>query len=340
LLLDEWLRETDAERARQQLDELVAQHAEPLVRRIVGFKLATFGETGGGRLPRADVEDVSQNALCYLLARLQRLKGDQGCGAVRDFTAYAAVTAYNACNEYFRAKRPAWFSLSMKVRYLSTHSISFALWENGEGNEVCGFTRDRGKDPLTDTARLNQACESVRLNVDSSRLTTAELMDALLNATGGPLVLEMLVDLAAELSGWKEERVYSLDGGRSHRGERLHDSSPDADVQLICRNYIQRLWKEIRELPGEHRKALLLNLNDSAGGDIRLFDSLGVASVRQIAEALDMDALAFAELWKELPLDDARIAQLLGVSRQDVANRRSSARKRLARRLQEAEREA
>jgi DNA-directed RNA polymerase specialized sigma24 family protein len=70
-----------------------------------------------------------------------------------------------------------------------------------------------------------------------------------------------------------------------------------------------------------------------------LFDSLGIASVRQIAGALNMEAIELAELWNQLPLDDARIAQLLGISRQDVANRRSAARKRLARRMQEAERE-
>ena len=81
----------------------------------------------------------------------------------------------------------------------------------------------------------------------------------------------------------------------------------------------------------------MLNLNDSAGGDIQLFDFLGIATIPQIAAALEMDPMEFAVLWKELPLDDARIARGLGVSRQDVANRRSSARKRLARRMQERE---
>ena len=141
------------------------------------------------------------------------------------------------------------------------------------------------------------------------------------------------MDLAAELSGLYEDKVKSVDQ------TRLRDSTPSADTQLIRRSFLQRVWKEIRDLSLEHRKALLLNLNDSAGGDIRLFDALGIASIRQIAEALEMPAIEFASLWKELPLDDARIAQLLGISRLDVSNRRSAARKRLTRRLQEAERE-
>lgn len=337
LLLEEWLRESDAERSRQQLELLLGRHAAPLVRRIVGFKLGASGATGGGRLPRADVEDVCQNALYNLLARLQRLKNGEGGAGVRDFTAYSAVTAYNACNEYFRSKRPAWLSLSMKVRYLATHSPRFALWEISEGREVCGFSADRGQEPLTDLARLNEASESFREHFDSSRLTVAELMEGLLSTTCRPLVFELLVDMAADLSGVQDEGVRSLDEGPagSHASETLRDSAPAADMQLIHRNYIQRLWQEICELSLEHRKALLLNLNSSAGGDIRLFDGLGIASVRQIADALDMDAMEFAALWNELPLDDTRIALLMGISRQDVANRRSSARKRLARQMQQ-----
>jgi DNA-directed RNA polymerase specialized sigma24 family protein len=341
LLLDEWLRETDVNRARQQLELLVELHAEPLVRRIVGFKLATYGESSGGGLPRADVDDVSQNALYHLLARLDRLKYGEGCTVLRDFTAYAAVTAYNACNEYFRSRRPAWLSLSMKVRYLATHSPKFALWDTAEAREACGLATDRGREPLADAGMLSRACEAMRRRVDASRLTTAELMDHLLSAAGRPILFELLVDMAAELSGLQEDRVQQFNEDSSQRSTpaELRERTAAADTQLIHRSYIARVWKEIRDLPVEHRKALLLNLNDSAGGDIRLLDSLGIASVRQIAEALEMEALAFAELWKDLPLDDARIGLLLGISRQDVANRRSAARKRLARRMQEAERE-
>jgi RNA polymerase sigma factor (sigma-70 family) len=329
ILLDEWLREADAERARRQLELLVTGHLEPLIRRIVGFKLASWGE-GGGRLPRADVEDVSQDAMYSLLARLERMKFGDGSAAVRDFTAYAAVTAYNACNEYFRSKRPVWLSLSMKIRYVATHLPRFAIWRSGEGREACGFASDFGQEALTDFAELKQACEDLRRQVDPRRLGVAELMDALLRAAARPVAFELLVDLAAELSGLAAERVKPI------HEVVLRDDRPAADQQLIQRNYIQRVWKEIRELPLEHRRALLLNLNDAAGGDIRLFEAVGVASVRQIAETLEMDSLEFAALWKELPLDDTRIAQLLGISRLDVSNRRSAARKRLARRMQES----
>jgi hypothetical protein len=50
---------------------------------------------------------------------------------------------------------------------------------------------------------------------------------------------------------------------------------------------------------------------------------------------LEIKWAVFGELWKDLPLDDSRIAGLLGIDRQDVINRRSSARKRLTNRMRE-----
>jgi RNA polymerase sigma factor (sigma-70 family) len=333
LLLNRWLAEHDTESSQRELEQLVALHAEPLVRRIVAFKLASCGAGGSPRLSYADVEDVCQNALCQLLARLERMKRGDGGAAVRDFTAYVAVTAYNACNAYFRSKRPAWLSLSMKVRYVASHSSKFALWENPDGLDVCGLIGQRGAEALGDAAHLARACAELRTRIDASRLPVQELMEQLLKAVGKPLLFESLVDAAADLCGLREDRMESLD--EPNVPEQLPDNAQPADAQLIDRHYINQVWKEIAQLPLEHRRALLLNLSDSAGGDIRMFDSLGVASVRDIAALLEIGPLEFADLWKDLPLDDVRVAQMLGISRQDVANRRSTARKRLARRLQE-----
>jgi hypothetical protein len=48
---------------------------------------------------------------------------------------------------------------------------------------------------------------------------------------------------------------------------------------------------------------------------------------------LELTGEKFAAIWNELPLEDARIAELLGLTRQQVINARKSGRERLARRL-------
>src|SRR5215467_5724119 len=93
-LVDQWLNETGPERAQWLLEALIRDFADPVIRRIVKFKLAA-------RQP-ADIDDVCGNALFNLVARLDRLKSGAAEGGVRNFSGYVAVTAYNACNEYFR----------------------------------------------------------------------------------------------------------------------------------------------------------------------------------------------------------------------------------------------
>ena len=79
---------------------------------------------------------------------------------------------------------------------------------------------------------------------------------------------------------------------------------------------------------------MLLNLKDSEGrGCIALFSITGIATLRELAGVMEMSAEKFAELWNELPLEDSRIAELLGLTRQQVINARKSGRERLGRRL-------
>jgi hypothetical protein len=159
ILLGQWLQETDPCRARALLETLIASHADPLIRRIVGFKLTSSRDHQERRGLRPDVEDVCHNALHNLLARLQRVKWGDHEPAVGNFSGYAAVVAYNACHEYFRDKRPAWARLAMRLRYLATHSPKFSLWQMEKGQQLCGFARDRGREANRDLTRLGGRVE-------------------------------------------------------------------------------------------------------------------------------------------------------------------------------------
>ncbi len=96
------------------------------------------------------------------------------------------------------------------------------------------------------------------------------------------------------------------------------------------REDLRRLWAAILRLPSTQRTAFLLGLRDERGqGVIALFPVAGVASIRRIAEAIGLDALSLAALWKELPLDDAAIAARLRVAPELVPRLRRTARQQL-----------
>jgi hypothetical protein len=177
-----------------------------------------------------EVEDVEQEILAQVLARLRRLSERPQESTIGDFRSYVAVATYHACSEHLRSQ---------------------ADW-----------------------------------------LPAAE---------------------ADELSAPDPGNIVS-DLGR--------------------RDQLRALWGEIRRLPPRQCAALLLNLRDENGRDaVALFPLTGTATMRQIAAVLDIPAERFAELWSFLPLEDARIAELLGATRQQVINLRKAARARLTRRM-------
>ena len=56
-----------------------------------------------------------------------------------------------------------------------------------------------------------------------------------------------------------------------------------------------------------------------------------MATIPEIAEALQIPVMKLANLWGELPIDDAAIGNLLGASRHQVIKLRRLARERLRR---------
>jgi hypothetical protein len=116
--------------------------------------------------------------------------------------------------------------------------------------------------------------------------------------------------------------------------ERAADPRADVATEAEQRAYLAALWAEIRQLPPRQCAALLLNLRDGEGrGVIALLPMRGVATMREMAAAMEMTAEEFATVWSDLPLEDNAIAGLLGATRQQVINLRKVARERLARRM-------
>src|SRR5262245_8405083 len=121
--------------------------------------------------------------------------------------------------------------------------------------------------------------------------------------------------------GWKSA-FFCSDSGRKCDNFRANSA-----WRVEKRIFLQRLWEEVRQLPRQQRVALLLNLRDTEGRScIALFPALGIATLRELAEALEMSAEGLAEIWNETPLEDLKIAELLRLTRQQVINARKSAR--------------
>lgn len=338
-LLVSFMRSFDADESERLLALIIAEHAVPIIERVVRRKLRlTSLPTARARVDEEQAEDLCSDSVVQLLTQLRRVKASpQGEDTIRDLRGYAAVVATHTCHRYLRRKHPQRHVLKNKLRYLLTRQSGFAVWEDEGGQLVAGFAAWRGDGAASHAEKLAQMDAPMTfispdlLRKDRRESRSGELLAVIFDHLGSPIVLDDLVSLIAKLWG-----VVDIEEAGEEAIMSVADARAGADAELEQRDYLRHLWTEILLLPPRQRAALLLNLKDYQGRScIALLPLTGVASMRQLATALEMPAVQLAELWGDLPLDDARVAERLGLTRQQVINLRKSARARLARRMKE-----
>lgn len=332
--------EADSERL---LIALVSECVEPVIRQVIRSKLRVRLNHQSRSLRDPDAEDIYSETLVQALARMKECKANPAEKAIGDLRGYVAVISYHNCYEYLRLKYPQRHNLKNKLRYLLTHQSGLALWENESGDLVGGFAawreRTSARTPGDQLRQLlddpTETLRSTSSDVDFQRANPADLAAAIFNHTNHPIQLDDLVEIVAALWGVKDKAERSdAHDEKLDQFARVADQRVDVETEVDQRLFLKWLWEEIVQLPVRQRMALLLNLRDERGGGVAaLLPIAGIATLRQIAAALEMADEEFARLWPRLPLDDASTAGLLGCARQQVINLRKCARERLARRM-------
>jgi DNA-directed RNA polymerase specialized sigma24 family protein len=338
-LLAPWLqtlRTHGAEAADAALAQLIAAHIEPVIRGVIRFKLRL--DPGAW----ADAADLAQEALAQWLAELRKLSARPDDRTISDARGLAATIAYRVCYGWLRRQSPRRNALRNRLQYALTRQAGLAMWTDHRNLSIAGFAAWRSLSeadwPRSRSEKLRQLPDDEkflarvwRTGAEWQGAKLNELLAGIFDYVGGPVAFDDLVSVVAKLLRVKDEPPASTE---EEAVSAEIASGDDVAWQVEKRIFLERLWQEVRELPSAQRAALLLNLREADGrGCLALFPATGVATLRQIADALELPAERFAELWSQLPLDDATIAGLLGLTRQQVINLRKSARERLARRL-------
>ena len=313
------------------LSQLIAGHAEPVIKGVIRFKLRFNSHQES---QRAEADDIHQDVVLQLVSQLQRFRKLPNSHPITDVRGMAAIIAHRTCARWMRRQFPERHALKNRLHYLLTRQRGFALWEDNNGKTLAGFSAWQQQKPA---ARNVFDVENLPAHIRSLKgdkaQELAEAVASIFDYAGGPIEFDELVSAVAAIQGISDQPVESL-AEDEDRG--FDPATPDRDPawRIEKKMFLQRLWEELTQLPVNQRAALLLNLKDASGfGCITLFPATGIATIRQLAKALELTAERLAELWNDLPIEDARIAELLGLTRQQVINARKSGRERLARRL-------
>lgn len=289
------------------LDVLVRDEALPVIRAIVGSRFDR---------DEHDAEDVCNDVALQITRRLRAARHAGEREPIASFRAYVATATYRACDAVLREKYPERHRLYNRVRYVLSHHRAFFLH-----GTLCGFARDEG----LAAKPAPHAPEGLRSDdVRGERLVAT--LTTVFDASGGPLEVDAVVSLLAP----------AVDAPKTagDTADDVPDGAIETGVLLAQKAQLQQLWIEVCLLPRPQRVALLFNLRDANGEELlSVLPIIGVAGLGDIAQVVEIDEREFRAIADGLPWGDGRIAELLGVTRQQVINLRKAARARLARRL-------
>ena len=327
-MLGPWLSAPDGPQADRALARLLAEEAAPVFESIMRRKFSAPHQS-------PDAEDIISETRLQIVGRLQRLRAASPCDKYQplsNFRAYVATVTYTAWAGHLRRRHPAPRD-ALQPGALPPgrpHGRARVRALAGGGRRVAG----RVLSAWQDEGRLAQPTPRERWLLVDATAAAAEafggadrvptdlpaLIARLLSWLGGPLELSELVRALAELLGVSptpERSVEDIDEGELAEPH----AAPCPAENLRWKEYLGWLWRETCALPLRQRTAFLLH-----GSVLREMELLGLGSVRAAAAALELAPERMAELWNLLPLDDLRIAALLGGSRQQVINLRKVAR--------------
>jgi hypothetical protein len=313
-LLEQYLSANDSE-AESALQRLLETEAAPIFERTLRRRAGNAAEE----------EEVTSAARSLMLAQLLALRRGERSAPIENFRGYASQVAYSAWAESLREKNPQRNMLLNRLQYLlenRTARKEFALWESG-GRKWCGLERWERTERLTtpklqwlhsDAAAVSR--EIFRRRGLTDDLTT--LVTRLLEWLETPIELHDLLTSVAEI--WQiSDRTAPLEAAG---GEESGQISPEEE--LAWQEYLRWLWREMERLSPQQCAAFILHSEVLAE-----FEEYGIASLRTLAPRIGLPQEILATLWREIPLNDLRIADALSCTRQQVINLRRVARDKL-----------
>jgi len=320
------------------LRAIIDEHAEPIIKKILRGKLrVSLNERGTQQ--NQDALEIAGDLRATIISTLRTLRQNPKQTAIASFSDFVAIKTYSACADYFREKHPQRWRLKSLLRRRLRQNPRFALWQAEDKRWYASFS---GRQETGAAAEEPDASDSVSLSPDvklsDAQMKSDEFLTVLFERSSGPIGFDEVVRIAAETWHIHDPPTESIETGCSESDHQFTSSEPRVDLALEQRLFFEQVWLEVCQLPVLQRVALLLNLRDSSdGGVISFLPFLGVATKEELARLLEMPGADFQKIWHELPLDDSRIAQMFGITRQQVINLRKTARERLARRMRKAE---
>lgn len=249
---------------------------------------------------------------------------------------YVMSTARNACVDYLRQEYPGRHALDNSLRATLSKSHEFAMWKvvypEGYIDWQCGRTiwLQEGTIPAPISLRENNyLLTTIRQEIEG--LTPKDILHRIFEIAGHPIHYNELLELLIEF--WDVERKYrqQVEGMVPFRIPKHYQRlQPDEVVEIM--GTLHSMWGQVRRLAPNQAAVLLLKATPlDTGAFLDVMVDLDIVDWSILAKTLGLSVERLRIISPDLPLDDDTIADIIGVSVDDVPRIRQDARRRMKR---------
>src|SRR6185503_17649185 len=122
--------------ADELLSKVITEHAEPVIKGVIRFKLRFNSHQ---EMMQVEASDIHQDVVLQLVSQLQRFRKLPAAHPITDLRGMAAIIAHRTCARWMRRQFPERHALKNRLHYLLTRQRGLALWHDDGGKLLAGF---------------------------------------------------------------------------------------------------------------------------------------------------------------------------------------------------------
>jgi hypothetical protein len=319
--------ESEAE-AEDCLNRLFEETIIPQIQKVLSSYLTlTFDE-------KEEIQSDTQERILRILRKLRVsvfLKTPL-IKPINNLSAYTSTVTFNCRKDFILSKQPEWRRNDNRLRRMRDGG-ELIFFTDGEGVQfVCLEFPNETVSEMEFDEIVSQVC---RKYPNHLFLKTQILAPSILKTANGALPKNVLIKAILEITDAVNIEEIELP---EEMNECVEKDDLIAKRQVV---YLRRVWDEIKTFPPNQRKVLILSLKESGKTEVvTLLLKKRIATIKEIADALEISLEEFSEIFAKLPMSSAEIAEFLDIKdsektskEQKVDNLRRIARDLLRRRL-------
>src|SRR6266850_1788333 len=210
-LLSPFLQELNPAVAESLLTDLIENHADPIIAKILKSKLWVSLNGSQGNQQNQDALEIASELRATLIADLRAVQQHPVQKSIKSFPDYVAIKTYSACADYFREKNPQRWRLKNFLRYQLKQNSRFALWKAENNSWYAGLNEWAGTMGPDNAMPPSNSIADAFSTKHAEGIEPVQLLAAIFEHVGHPVEFERIVTLAAEVWNITDSPLQSVD---------------------------------------------------------------------------------------------------------------------------------